>query len=725
MRGHLVAGGLVVLAVAILVAPALAPGPGTWAAPLHRAPGSASEAVGGPARPAAAPAASAVAGVRSVANISVGGGPMGIAYDPASGEIFVANNKTDNVTVINDSTDRVVANIRVGANPGDGPEGVAYDPATGDIFVPNFGSSNVSVLNGTSNTLLSTLSAAVWQHPVGVAFDSKTGTMYLTNNTGDAVFPITVHGPLGPPIRAQSPLGAAYDPVRSEIWVTDFGASNVSIINTTLNVVTRSVAVGPAPPTPGVLPEGIAYDTARGEMFAVNYISNNVTVINDTSNVTVANITLPPKNCSDPVTPAYDPRVGEVFVTCSTSGDVAVVNDTNDTAFAFVPVGIGPYSDVWDSGRGEIFVTNFISDNVTVLAVGPSSGSRYPVTFTESGLPSGTNWSVTLAGSTLSSTTSSIGFSAANGSYGFTVGVVSGYVPTPAAGKATVAGAKVVVPIVWTTASAHGLTFREVGIGVTGLTWSVTVIGAAGTATKSNTTYAPPPVAAPQGRVVFSLPNGTYTFAVTAPGGWGVARVSGARLTSFSTVNVTGPATVAVHFGALRTVSFFEPPSVSSSGGVLPPGTTWGIRLLAGGRYDAPPPSPATTTNSSVSFLLPTTGHYGFVVSKPSIYRASPAHGAFTVPGANRTIPVRFFLIAEKVIFVERNLTRGTLWGVNLTGPVNLSVNSTGSSIAFALPNGTYTFAIWNLTSRHPHPATGTVVVVAPHAAVRIRILYT
>ena len=60
-----------------------------------------------------------------------------------------------------------------------------------------------------------------------------------------------------------------------------------------------------------------------------------------------------------------------------------------------------------------------------------STGTTYAVTFTESGLPSGTNWSVTLSGSTLSSTTSTITFQEANGSYTFTVGSVSGYTVSP------------------------------------------------------------------------------------------------------------------------------------------------------------------------------------------------------------------------------------------------------------------------------------------------------
>jgi len=182
---------------------------------------------------------------------------------------------------------------------------------------------------------------------------------------------------------------------------------------------------------------------------------------------------------------------------------------------------------------------------------------------------------------------------------------------------------------------------------------------------------------------------------------------------------------VLVHFGPLRGVTFYEPVSVTTSGGLLPAGTLWGVRLLAGGRFDAPPPAPVNTTTVSLAFTLPAGGHYGFRVVKPSTYRASPPRGAFTVPAANATIAVRFYLIAATIDFVERNLSLGTKWGVNLTGPVNVSLNGTSSSLAVALPNGTYTFTVWNFSTLHPRPATGTIVVVAPHAKVTIRIRYT
>jgi sugar lactone lactonase YvrE len=58
----------------------------------------------------------------------------------------------------------------------------------------------------------------------------------------------------------------------------------------------------------------------------------------------------------------------------------------------------------------------------------------YPWTFSESGLASGTKWSVDVGGTTYASTTSSIVVDVPNGTHAFSVGSVSGYRATPGSG---------------------------------------------------------------------------------------------------------------------------------------------------------------------------------------------------------------------------------------------------------------------------------------------------
>ena len=65
----------------------------------------------------------------------------------------------------------------------------------------------------------------------------------------------------------------------------------------------------------------------------------------------------------------------------------------------------------------------------------------YAVTFTESGLSSGTNWSVTLAGLTKYSTSTTITFNEPNGTYTYTVSNTSNYYTSSYSAIITVSGA--------------------------------------------------------------------------------------------------------------------------------------------------------------------------------------------------------------------------------------------------------------------------------------------
>ncbi|HEV8049623.1 MAG TPA: thermopsin family protease [Thermoplasmata archaeon] len=74
----------------------------------------------------------------------------------------------------------------------------------------------------------------------------------------------------------------------------------------------------------------------------------------------------------------------------------------------------------------------------------------HKVTFTETGLPPTTPWSVDLNGTVTSGSGPSITFFDPNGSYGYTIGSVPGYTPTVGSGTVAVHGAPVSVSVTFT-----------------------------------------------------------------------------------------------------------------------------------------------------------------------------------------------------------------------------------------------------------------------------------
>jgi subtilase family serine protease len=107
-------------------------------------------------------------------------------------------------------------------------------------------------------------------------------------------------------------------------------------------------------------------------------------------------------------------------------------------------------------GWGSINAYNFVNAQLGITTAPPPSPTDYTVTFTESGLASGTSWSVTFNGTAQSSTGTSIQFSVTNGSYSYTVGSVSGYTVSPSSGSVTVSGSAQSISIVYTASSSSG-----------------------------------------------------------------------------------------------------------------------------------------------------------------------------------------------------------------------------------------------------------------------------
>jgi len=225
----------------------------------------------------------------------------------------------------------------------------------------------------------------------------------------------------------------------------------------------------------------------------------------------------------------------------------------------------------------------------------------------------------------------------------------------------------------------------------------------------------------------FLAPNGTLTFSISAPAGYGVARVTGPAGTTYGSAVIVRSTVITLHFGALQPVVFSETLDATWPG--LAAGVAWTVTLTPTSVRGAPGGTASnlsTGTGASIAFLEPVGAHFHFAVGKPSLYRFGGAkHGALTVPDHPLVKSVKFRLLTETVVFHERGLAPGTAWSVRLTGPLPLStvtvVNSSRGSAEAALPNGSYSFYVPAVGVDNPTPSIGTVTILAPgHLSVRV-----
>ena len=315
----------------------------------------------------------------------------------------------------------------------------------------------------------------------------------------------------------------------------------------------------------------------------------------------------------------------------------------------------------------------------TVYAAPPPPPS-YPVIFAESGLPSGTPWSVTLNGQLLSSSGTQIYFSESSGTYPFTVGSVDGYVATPSSGSVTVNGAAVLVNITFSP-RMYPIEFVELGL-PTGALWNVSL----NSYTKNSTT----------GSISFSEPNGSYSFTVGIHNGYRASPYS-------STVNVTG-ANVTVHI-SFSIVTY--PVTFSESG--LPSGVIWSVEISG---------LSLQTNSTSMTFNV-SNGTHPFTVSAPG-WRPSPSSAMITVNGTPVKEAIAFALATYSINFTETGLPSGTAWSVTFNGTAS---SSSASNISFTAPNGTYSYEVAHVAGYSSSLSSGNITVNG--SSVRAEILFS
>jgi len=121
------------------------------------------------------PSRAVVAETTIGAAIPVGMGPFGVAVNPTTHRVYVANSDSNSVSVIDGATNTVVGSpIAVGTTP----IGVGVNSKTNRIYVGNYSSNTVSVIDGVTNTVISS-SIQVGSRPFGVGINPAINRVYV------------------------------------------------------------------------------------------------------------------------------------------------------------------------------------------------------------------------------------------------------------------------------------------------------------------------------------------------------------------------------------------------------------------------------------------------------------------------------------------------------------------------------------------------------------------
>ena len=479
-----------------------------------------------------------------ITTISVGSLPETSAYDPYNGYVYVANSLSNNVSVINTATQTVIATIAVGTEP----VGIAYSSTNNYVYVANGASGTVSVINSTSNTVISTISLnSVGETLAGVVFDPSNGNIYVGgfNSISNLNTVFVISSATNDIIKQIT--GAAYfgifDPSNGYLYFTDNALNSVLVVDGSTNKVVTTIGL-PSRSSP----VGITYDSYDKNVYVAEENLSSLAVINPVTNTVIANLQV----SGSPLFPVYSPPNHDIYLSNHLAGGIQVItsyggintvkSSSSNVIQFFEPNGsysfsIGSISGYVINPQSGSFIVNGSSLNESVVF---SQVKGYEVTFSQTGLRAGTSWSVTLAGRTMTSMSSSIIFTETNGSYSFKASNVSGYLVSPTSGTIIVNGSSVTKTI--TFSELFSVNFIESGLSP-GANWSVNLNGVIKSSEGTN--------------IVFAELNGTYSFSISSSTNLTISPSSG-------TITVYGA-------GVNQTVQFVSPVKILYLSGTISP----------------------------------------------------------------------------------------------------------------------------------------------------------
>jgi DNA-binding beta-propeller fold protein YncE len=325
-----------------------------------------------------------------LASVNVGYVPSGIAVNPNTKKVYVANEcgtgqcgVNSTVTVIDEQTLQTTS-LTIGISSVYYPVPIAVNKTTNKIFVATCGTDlycdSAGVLTVIDGATLATTNVPIGTRPTGIAVNEVTNKIFVVNACGNTTCAYNHPGTLtiidGATL-ATTTMGvqfSAYDtfpsvavnPVTNEVYVlnpcgtddtcwsdaTVMAINPVTLANSTVNV--------------GKYPVGIAVNSVTNKIYVANSEGEVQLTVIDGATLSTTGVTL---NIS-PVGLAINPSTNEVYVTSGTEswneGEIAAINGNTLTA-SYVVLPAYPGTIAVNSVTNKVYIPNPMSQMLTVM----------------------------------------------------------------------------------------------------------------------------------------------------------------------------------------------------------------------------------------------------------------------------------------------------------------------------------------------------------------------
>ncbi|MDP3072811.1 MAG: YncE family protein [Opitutaceae bacterium] len=271
-----------------------------------------------------------------VASITTGAGPIAAAVNQLGTRVYVANTFTTTMTVIDAHSRLVLAQVNVGSNP----RGVAVSPDGSRVYVAVTGTSSVAVVDAGSNAVIATVPVLSGPHSLVVSPDGS--RVYVANNVGYntnvTVIATATNSVAGHVGVGSAPVDLALNGDGTRLYVTNNQDFTMSVVDTTLGPVGARIATVFA--GHGVTGVALAPDGSRAFVTRAGIHGNNVLVFDTGSLAVLRTIAL----AGGPQGIGVTPDGAKVYVGVSELNAEAVIDAATGVVLRYIPVGVSPYS---------------------------------------------------------------------------------------------------------------------------------------------------------------------------------------------------------------------------------------------------------------------------------------------------------------------------------------------------------------------------------------------
>ncbi len=250
-----------------------------------------------------------------LARVSLGGDPRGVAVDPATRHVYVANSWSNDLSIIDGENMQEIARVPVGLRPLDAAVG-----REGRVYVANADGDNVSLVESGTGRLLGVVPLSIV--PRDMVVNQDTGELYIACASTDSVYVVkdgrvAAEMPVG-----QYPRELALSPDGQTLAVLNYVSGDLILLSAEDGHTVGMVPVGR-------LPQGLALAPDAGQLFASDIVldAGGLQVLRNVELLTMYGTTV------KPIEIQIDARTGRAYMIAfngvpgSNGGDIVYIVD--------------------------------------------------------------------------------------------------------------------------------------------------------------------------------------------------------------------------------------------------------------------------------------------------------------------------------------------------------------------------------------------------------------